>query len=141
GLAGRGPAIPDAPFRTRLSTSRLRPALLWRAEPPPWRPLARRARAGTPAVLERRAVRADHARAAPRAGAVEQRRVARRVRRAVRAVSLLGARVRGGGLRRAGHAGPGVRGSDGPGGAQAQRQLLHTREPGARAGARRPRGD
>src|SRR5207247_1167501 len=71
-------------------------------------------------------------------GALEQRRLARRVRRAVRAIPFLGAR---GGrcrpVRRARHAGPRVRGRDGPRRATRQRQLLHACIPGARDRARR----
>src|SRR5207302_1725157 len=49
---------------------------------------------GPGAVPERRAVRADRAGAAPRCGLVEQRGLARGLRRAVRTVPLLGARGR-----------------------------------------------
>src|SRR5207244_3777244 len=103
-----------------------------------FRAVRRSSRTGPPAVSERRALRAHRARAARGPDPLEQRRLARRLRRAVRAIPFLGARGgRCGPVRRARHARPRVRGRDGPRRATRERQLLHACIPGARDRARR----
>src|SRR5205814_8149416 len=71
-------------------------ALFWRVESAARRARRGRAGAGQDPIPEWRPVRAIGAGAAARPGRLEQHRVARRVRRAVRAISLLrsGARCR-----------------------------------------------
>src|SRR5881628_3953509 len=94
-MAGRRPSLLDPPGRRdprwaqHVSAPRLRPAVLRRTQSAARRALEARPRPGPAAVPERRAVRADRAGAAPRGGLMEQRGVARGLRRAVRAVPLL----------------------------------------------------
>ena len=146
-MAGRRPTLRHPPLRRRvgrpprLSSPGLEPAVFRCAQQGSGRALARRPRVGQAAVLERRPVRAHGAGAPLRDRRLGQRRLARRLRRAVRAVPLLGARDRGRRSRRPRYARPGVRGGDGSHRAPLERQLLHSRGAGARGGADGPRGN